>query len=126
MRSHPLNVNAQLSSGTRGLNDSLRPCLRSYFVYATAKALARLCGCAGSSEHPLLAYGIITQISCTDQHLLGKSENSGRRKNTQVRPRGHFPADHPLKKLTGSCYQVLALFFVQDTGPLGTFMTMGS
>ena len=36
-----------------------------------AKALARLCECAGSSESSLLAYVVRTKIPCVDPYTMG-------------------------------------------------------
>ena len=77
MRSHPMGLHVWLSARS--------------FVYfntlsvRTAKALARLCGCAGSSEPSLVAYVISTIISWAGSNMRG---------GTSMARNAYFSANH--------------------------------
>ena len=64
----PLNAQADVSRGARGLNFGLSFHLNSYFVYASSEALASLRIRADSPESSLLDNAIDFKISCADPH----------------------------------------------------------
>ena len=57
-------MHVQLSSGAKGIHFVLN--LIYAHIMRVAKALARLCVCAGSSKTSLLAYSISTKTACVD------------------------------------------------------------